>query len=30
LQAARDREQLDALVESLAEKGYAVELVELG
>ncbi len=27
---ARDREQLDALVESLGEKGYSVELVELG
>ena len=27
---ARDREQLDALVESLREKGYSVELVELG
>lgn len=27
---ARDREQLDALVESLRENGYSVELVELG
>lgn len=26
---ARDREQLDALVESLREKGYAVDMVEL-
>ncbi|MFO1254462.1 MAG: threonine ammonia-lyase [Sphingomonadaceae bacterium] len=27
---ARDREQLDALVDALDEKGYSVELVELG
>lgn len=27
---ARDREQLDALVESLREKGYSVDTVELG
>jgi threonine dehydratase len=27
---ARDREQLDALIESLREKGYSVDTVELG
>jgi len=29
LKAAHDREQFDALVESLREKGYSIDLFEL-